>query len=82
MKEELPSLRLPGVDERVRIGAIRRGDNTYGQTKFPSSATNVIAIAAGGYTSMALRKDGTVVTWGETNAPAALTNIIAIGAGD
>ena len=31
----------------------------------PASATNVVAIAAGGYHSLALKADGTVVGWGD-----------------
>jgi hypothetical protein len=46
----------------------------------------VIAVAAGGFHSLALKGDGTVVAWGsntygQTNAPASLTNAIAISAG-
>ena len=48
--------------------------------------SNVVAIAAGGQFSLALRKDGTVVAWGdnhwgETNIPSNLTNVVAIAAG-
>jgi hypothetical protein len=44
-----------------------------------------IAIAAGGYHSLALRLDGTVVGWGDNSAgqisiPAGLTNVVAITA--
>jgi hypothetical protein len=52
----------------------------------PSSATNIIAIAAGGYLSLALKADGSVICWGyntygQTNVPSSATNIIAIAAG-
>ncbi len=62
------------------------GDNSYGQTNVPSGLTNVIAVAAGYYFSMALKNDGTVTVWGdnsagETNIPPDLTNVIAIAAG-
>ncbi len=40
------------------------GSNTYGQTNVPVIATDVVAIAAGGSHSLALRADGTVVGWG------------------
>jgi alpha-tubulin suppressor-like RCC1 family protein len=46
--------------------------------------TNVIAIAAGRYHSLALKPDGTVAAWGlygQTNVPAGLTNVITIAAG-
>ncbi|HMJ90260.1 MAG TPA: RCC1 domain-containing protein [Candidatus Acidoferrum sp.] len=71
-----------------------RGDGeiiTLGLTNFPefavpASATNVIAIAAGGQHSLALRRDGTVVGWGsnhyQQNAiPASATNVVAIADG-
>jgi hypothetical protein len=62
------------------------GDNSYGQTTVPPSATNVVAIAADAWYSLALRLDGTVVLWASTlpwgsYVPPAATNIIAIAAG-
>ena len=58
------------------------GSNTKGQTNVPPSATNVIAVAAGWYHSLALRSDGTVVSWGTiSNAPVEATNIVSIAAG-
>lgn len=60
------------------------GDNSYGQTNVPPSATNVLAIAAGATYSLALKDDGTVIAWGQagrTNVPAGLTNVVAIAAG-
>ena len=49
--------------------------------------TNVVAIAATGSFSMALKANGTVVGWGhnsygEITIPAGLTNVVAISAGD
>jgi hypothetical protein len=63
------------------------GYGYYGQTNVPSSATNVLAIAAGYGHSMALRADGTVAAWGDnffgqTNVPSAASNAVAIAAGD
>lgn len=60
------------------------GDNSYGQTNVPPSATNVLAIAAGATYSLALKADGTVIAWGQagrTNVPTGLTNVAAIAAG-
>src|SRR5579859_2078789 len=58
------------------------GNNSRGQITIPAEATNVVAVAAGWYHSLALRADGTVITWGiATNVPANVTNAIAIGAG-
>ena len=48
--------------------------------------SNVVAIAAGGWHSLALKSDGTLVGWGdnqyaELNTPAGLSNIVAIAGG-
>ena len=61
------------------------GSNTFEITNVPSSATNVVAIAAGYGFSLALKTDGTVVAWGvggATNVPAGLNNVEAIASGD
>jgi alpha-tubulin suppressor-like RCC1 family protein len=39
------------------------GSNSFGQTNVPTSATNVIALAAGDSHCLALRADGTVIAW-------------------
>lgn len=62
------------------------GDNTYGQAVPPPHVTNAVAVAAGGYHSLALLSDGTVVGWGrndfgQTQPPPNLTNAVAIAAG-
>ncbi len=58
------------------------GNNSSGQTNVPASATNVIAVAAGGFHSLALSSDGTVISWGAiTNVPSNLINVQAIVAG-
>jgi len=53
----------------------------------PPNLTNVTALSAGTYHSLALRSDGTVVVWGDnfagqTNVPSGLTNVMAVAAGD
>ncbi len=53
----------------------------------PSGLSNVVAIAAGGNHSLALKNDGTIVAWGscgyfETNTPGDVTNIVTIAAAD
>src|SRR5262249_25615309 len=68
------------------------GENTdadgqpVGQSSVPLGLTNVIAIAAGHYHSLAARADGAVVAWGDNsqnqcNVPAGLTNIVAVAGG-
>jgi hypothetical protein len=62
------------------------GDNDYGQIDVPYRLTNAIAVAAGGYFSLALRNNGTVIGWGdntygETNIPSGLSNVVGIAAG-
>ncbi len=62
------------------------GNNWFGQTIIPQSATNVIQISAGGNHNLALRNDGTVVAWGcndfgQTDVPI-LSNVVQIAAGE
>jgi hypothetical protein len=62
------------------------GDGGYGQTTVPAGLTQVTAIAAGVYDSLALKSDGTIVGWGDnssgqTSIPAGLTGVTAIAAG-
>ena len=76
---------MPWRCERV-VAWWRGGDNLFGETNVPPTATRVIAIAAGAYHGLALRADGTVVAWGENDSgqatvPPSATNIIAIAAG-
>ncbi|NOS69808.1 MAG: DUF5011 domain-containing protein, partial [Verrucomicrobia bacterium] len=40
------------------------GNNFYGQANTPANATNVVAIAAGAYHSLALKGAGTIIGWG------------------
>ena len=63
------------------------GDNTYGQTSVPASATPATAISAGGFHSLALKANGSVVGWGDNTygqitVPASATPATAIAAGD
>ena len=54
----------------------------FGQCIVPADLTNAIAIAAGGFHSLALTSDGKVVAWSsiDTNLPPT-TNAVAIAAG-
>ncbi len=65
------------------------GMPSYGQTASPVGLTDVVAIAAGGNHTMALKADGTVVTWGWNMTPgdlaptpAGLTDVVAIATGN
>src|SRR5438552_17020255 len=62
------------------------GENSHGQTDIPTDATNVVAIAAGGFHNLALRNEGTVVAWGwnsdgQLDVPGGLVDGIAVRAG-
>jgi len=62
------------------------GDNSEGQTRIPHGLPEISAVAAGGFHSLALTRQGTVVAWGDgthgqTNIPSGLTNVVAIAAG-
>ncbi|MBP7868206.1 MAG: putative Ig domain-containing protein, partial [Acidobacteria bacterium] len=62
------------------------GGNGSGQSNVPADLKSVVAVAGGGFHSLALRADGTVAAWGENNhgqvnVPAGLTGVAAIAAG-
>jgi hypothetical protein len=63
------------------------GDNTFGQTNVPADLTNLVAIAAGDFHTLALQADGNVVGWGDdsygqTNVPAGLGKVFAVASGN
>jgi alpha-tubulin suppressor-like RCC1 family protein len=62
------------------------GSNSDGQATAPPGLTNVVALAAGSYHSLALKADGRTVAWGknnygQTSVAAFLTNVVAVAAG-
>lgn len=76
----------------VSVGrVVAWGGSNFGQTNLPANLSEVAAIAAGEFHSLALKADGTVVAWGQnviagvtlgqTNVPSGLSNVVAIAAG-
>ncbi|MGA4577444.1 M6 family metalloprotease domain-containing protein [Limisphaera sp. VF-2] len=62
------------------------GDHSLGQRSLPAGATEVVAVAAGLWHSVALRADGRVVAWGynhhgQCEVPSGITNAVAVAAG-
>jgi len=62
------------------------GDNNLGALNTPDSASNVVAITAGGGHNLAIKPDGSVIGWGfnfygQTDTPAGLPPAIDIAAG-
>jgi len=62
------------------------GGTSFGQQNLPAGLSGVIAIAAGGYHTLALKNDGTVTAWGhnssgQTLIPAGLNGVAAVAAG-
>src|SRR5262245_17278220 len=70
----------------AQVAVFGWGKNSNGQIFPPPNLTNIAAISAGDYHSLALQSNGTVVVWGDgwfgqTNVPPGLSNVIAIAAG-
>ena len=68
----------------IRMGVW--GDDSWGQMALVPPETNLIAIAAGAWHSLALRADGTVLAWGDDfngqcDVPPQLADALAIAAG-
>ena len=58
------------------------GENIQGETTPPAGLNDAVALAAGSYSSLALKSDGTVVGWGgEPTPPLGLTGVVAIAVG-
>lgn len=84
----LALLRPLAAGEAVTGTIVVWGDNSRGQHNVPEGLTDVVAIAAGMYHSLALKSDGTVIAWDskimsqQTAVPKDLTHVVAIAAGE
>jgi alpha-tubulin suppressor-like RCC1 family protein len=74
-----------GADQQFTVGrkVFGWGENDFGQIRVPGDWNDVVAIAAGGAGSLALKNDGTAVAWGlgnvgQTNVPPGLSNVVAV----
>jgi alpha-tubulin suppressor-like RCC1 family protein len=70
----------------IHGGVVAWGSNGIGETTVPGTGSDVVAIAAGSYFSMALKAAGTVVEWGNISdeqkpIPVGLSDVVAIAAG-
>src|SRR4029453_14924530 len=74
--------KVESIGYRVDLTSLSAwGENQFGQTAAGGALTNLVAIAAGNFHSLALRRDGTVIGWGgnrfrEIDIPANLTNVV------
>ncbi len=76
----------PGAQHIVALrpdGApVECGNSGHNLTNVPAGATNLFAVAAASYASVAVRADGTVVTWGDNLPPPRnATNVAAVATG-
>ncbi len=63
------------------------GNNNFAQSSVQPQLTNAVAIAAGGYHSLALRADGSVFAWGDdfdgqADVPAGVGDAVGLAGGD
>jgi|GEM_PF-474798 len=57
------------------------GYNAFGQTNVPPDLTDVVAVSAGSFHGLALKRNGTVVGWGDVSVPPGLSNVVAVAGG-
>ncbi len=84
-------VRAPRLEVRHRSGklftagtsVIAWGSNSFGQAKPPNNLNNVVAVSAGEKHSVALKRDGTVVSWGDSRdkVPEGFAEIAAVAVG-
>jgi hypothetical protein len=80
------ALGVPGRTALASGTVVGWGANGYGQATPPAGLDEVVAIAAGGYHSLALRANGTVVGWGENfygqaTPPTGLIDVVGLAGG-
>jgi T5SS/PEP-CTERM-associated repeat protein len=64
------------------VSLVAWGENRAGQSTPPANLSNVVAIAAGYYQSLAIRTNHTLIGWGDGSvSPPALTGVVAIACG-
>ena len=79
---------VTGLVAQVSVSPILAwGDNSAGQLDVPIGTADVVALAAGGDHSLALRPDGSIVAWGDNssgqnNVPQSVNNIVALAEGE
>lgn len=79
---------VTGMVAQVSVSpVIAWGDNSVGQTAVPFGTADVVALAAGGDHSLALRANSAVAAWGDnasgqSNVPQPTRNIVAIADGE
>jgi Concanavalin A-like lectin/glucanases superfamily/Immunoglobulin domain/Regulator of chromosome condensation (RCC1) repeat len=80
-----------GVADNLYLDLAQEDIETFGQANVPPGLTSVVAIAAGGYWSVALNSNRTITGWGWNggmsgqtqvfSGPADLTNVVAVASG-
>lgn len=61
-------------------GVVAWGDNTYGKAAIPPGLTNISAIAASTYSSLAVTDTGETRVWGYAPSPSGLSNVLNLQA--
>ncbi len=68
------------------LPVIASGNDAFGQKMVPREVTNIIAVAAGGWHTLSLKSNGTILTWGnnwdgQCSVPTTLPDLVAVAAG-
>jgi len=75
---------VPGTMETTGTVVAWGAENVtlFNPTSVPAGLSDVVAVAAGGSNTLALKEDGTLVQWGFGYVPPDLTGVIAIAQGE